>query len=695
MLAIEAAPSRGTTAGNEESATSLKALLRSPLFLVGLAARFACLPVFGSSYLTDLFVPFLDAAVLHPGANPWSLSPPNFFPYGSVLFAILFTPRYIAYLLLGSAALGTGPLGLALVKAPLLLLDIGLLTILARFAPTRSRELLVFYWLNPVLFFISYLHGQLDLAGMAFLIFSLWLLIRRHTVGSGLAMAAATLCKFQVVLVVPLMLAYLWNRHFARPALWKIAAWGGTWAGASALGFLPVLLGGRLLYVTTGSPEAFRLFAARLDLAQGRVLYLGVAVVLTLLGRLCISTRITEKGLFFGAGVLLGSLLAVTDAAPGWFFWVFPFLSLFFATQDLAPRALYWAMVVLYLLYFLVLPELPGVSQVFTGLAFTALQTSLFASLIGVWLLVLQREMPLRGRGKPLLIGVSGDSGSGKNTLSGVLTDLFGLRQTLVIEGDDYHRWERGHDKWQDYTHLHPRANDLEDLASHTLALSEGRFIFQPHYDHLTGSLSAPREIRPARTIIVQGLHTLYPRGMRSQLDLKVFLNPDERVRLAWKVWRDVRERGHPMEKVLESLRHRRGDGEQHILPQRDLADWIIEMKPRAPITEEEVLSGREPELMVDHILWNDAPIRLLAKALGEIPECRVSIKPVEGQINRIAFHMEGTLSAEDVRAVAEQIFPSLRHSTRGRTGPVWRPGYSGLNQLVAVALIERALEAG
>jgi hypothetical protein len=56
---------------------------------------------------------------------------------------------------------------------------------------------------------------------------------------------------------------------------------------------------------------------------------------------------------------------------------------------------------------------------------------------------------------------------------------------------------------------------------------------------------------------------------------------------------------------------------------------------------------------------------------------------------------MEGTLSAERVRAVATQIFPSLRHVTRGRTEPVWRSDSSGLNQLVAIALIERGLEAG
>jgi uridine kinase len=374
---------------------------------------------------------------------------------------------------------------------------------------------------------------------------------------------------------------------------------------------------------------------------------------------------------------------------------VFPFLGLFFATQDLAPRSLYWSMVAFYLLYFVVSPGLPTASPLFGGLAFTALQTCLCATLVAVWLLVMQREVPLRGRAKPLLIGVAGDSGSGKTTLSRVLEDLFNSRHTLIIEGDDYHRWERGDRKWQEYTHLHPRANDLDDLASHTLALRAGRFVFQPHYDHSTGSFSAPREMRPARTIIVQGLHTLYLRGMRDQLDLKVFLHPDEQVRLAWKVSRDVRERGQSVENVLDTVRRRRDDGQQHILPQRDLADWIIEMKPRGPVDDGAILAGREFELMVDHILWNDAPVGALAKAFGALPECRVTTQPVEGQINRIAFRIEGTLSADRVRELAEQLFPWLRHVTRGRSEPVWRAGFAGVNQLVAIALIEGRLEAG
>lgn len=618
------APVRGSeTAAGPVPAQGLRALVLSPLFLLGLAARLACLPFFGSTYLTDLFVPFVDKAVLNPGQNPWSLSPPHFFPYGSVLFGLLFIPRYLAHLVFGAAALGTGPLGLALMKAPLLALDLGLLALLSRLAPHRPRKLLAFYWLNPVLFFITYLHGQLDLAAIAFLFGALWLLSQGRTGASALAMAAATLSKFQVVLVVPLLLAFLWNRHFAREALRRIGVWTAVWLGGTALGFLPVLLGGRLLYVTTGSPEAFRLFAAHLDLGQGRVLYLGAGVVMLVLVRLCLSTRISPSGLLYGAGVLLGALLSVTDAAPGWFFWVFPFLALYFATQDLSLPFLHWVLAGLYLTFYVALPAFPGLPQTITSLVFTAMQTCLCACLVTVWIQVLQREMPLRGRGRPLMIGLAGDSGSGKNTLSKAFEDLFNPLQTLVVEGDDYHRWERGHGKWQDYTHLHPRANDLDDLASHTLALQAGRAVFQSQYDHATGRFTAPREMRPARTVVVQGLHALYLRGMRERLDLKVFLHPDESVRLAWKIKRDVEGRGYPVEKVVDNFVRRREDGQRHILPQAEQADWVIEVKPRVPVSEAEVVKGAPLELVVDHILWNDAPIEPLAKAIGEIRSAR------------------------------------------------------------------------
>lgn len=669
-------------------------LLRSPAFLAGAALRLALLPVLGSSYLTDLFIPFLDQAVLHPTQNPWSLSPPSFFPYGSVLFAILFVPRWLAHALFGGIALGTGPLGLALVKGPLLALDLLLLLLLARLAPRREREVTWLYWLNPVLVYVTYVHGQLDVAAMMFLVLGLYLLAADRILPSALAMAAAALCKFQVVLVIPFVLVFLWNRHFVRRAARSIGAWIAVAVAGMAIGFAPVVLGGRLLYVTAGSPEAFRLFAARLDLGGGSVLYVGVLLVVVLLGRLCIATRITEEGMVLGSGMLLGILVAVTHAAPGWYFWIFPFLALFFANQAMAPRALYWALVALYFLHFVGSPLLPAPQrELASSLSFTLLQTALVGTLIALWTMSLGRNVPLAGRGRPLLIGIAGDSATGKNTLSEALADLFNPGHTLVVEGDDYHKWERGHDKWQDYTHLNPKANDLLDLAGHVRMLVEGGLALRPHYDHGTGRFTAPRELRPARTIVVQGLHTLYLREMRDRFDLRIFMDHDERVRLAWKLSRDAVERGQSADAILAAFRKRREDGERHIGPQRDAADWVIRMVPAGEITEEEILAGGRPRVVAHHVLWNDAPIDGLLEAFAACPGLGVTIGPVEGDFNRIDVALEGDPSAAEVAEIARRAFPTLRQVTRGRRPPVWRAGLSGLNQLMAVALLERAAE--
>ena len=50
-----------------------------------------------------------------------------------------------------------------------------------------------------------------------------------------------------------------------------------------------------------------------------------------------------------------------------------------------------------------------------------------------------------------------GDSGAGKHTLANDMKTLFGVTLS-VVDGDDDHRWERGHAMWRRYTHLDPRA---------------------------------------------------------------------------------------------------------------------------------------------------------------------------------------------------------------------------------------------
>ncbi len=672
----------------------MKNLMKDRLFWVGFAAKLAALPFFGSTFVRDLFIPFLDKAVLNVGANPWTLSPPNFFPYGSALFAFLFVPRYVAHALFGAVALGQTPLSVALITAPLLLVDAALLLLMTQLHPKSIRLLLITYWLNPVLFFINYVHGQLDVVPMALCIFALALLIQQRVALSALIMGLATISKFHVVIVIPLCLAFIWNGDFREQAVKKIFTWSAVWFAVSLIGFSPVLLARQMGYVTVGSPQAMRLFGLQLPLGDETVFFAGIALVLLVLGRLCLSTRITWRGLLYGSGMLFGLLVFVTNPSPGWYYWVFPFLAMFYSSYFTNQPKLFWTLNAAYLGYFIFVSNYGlGLFRSADSVALTLLQTALLGVLIDLWVMVIRSEMPVLRRLRPVVIGIAGDSGVGKNTLSVSMQELFGASNTVLLEGDDYHRWSRDTEKWNFYTHLNPRANQLPMLANHMNELVQGRYVFHPQYDHHSGAFTDPREIRPNKTVIIQGLHTLYLRRMRDNLDLKVFIAPDEQVRLFWKVKRDVAERGHSAEKVIENEQKRKEDSKRHILPQKEFADWVIEVYPLNRVTSSDIVNANELDVGFRHLLWNEGPVYELSQALKSMGGCDVLIENIDEDIDRIALKIEGAPSAEKIGEIGNLLFPNMRQLTRSRKPPTWQAGGYGINQLILLALLQSNAE--
>ena len=97
----------------------------------------------------------------------------------------------------------------------------------------------------------------------------------------------------------------------------------------------------------------------------------------------------------------------------------------------------------------------PGMA---VNIAFTILQTFLILNVYWIYKAGVKRNLGRKIKNKPFVIGVGGDSGVGKSTLTELLTRLFGQNNVTIIRGDDMHKWERGHDKWNELTHLSPKA---------------------------------------------------------------------------------------------------------------------------------------------------------------------------------------------------------------------------------------------
>ncbi|MBD2327735.1 phosphoribulokinase [Alkalinema sp. FACHB-956] len=212
-----------------------------------------------------------------------------------------------------------------------------------------------------------------------------------------------------------------------------------------------------------------------------------------------------------------------------------------------------------------------------------------------------------------VLIGVAGDSGCGKSTFLRRITDLFGEDFVTVICLDDYHSLDRKQRKETGITALDPRANNFDLMYEQIKTLKSGKSIMKPIYNHETGEIDPPENIDPNHIIVVEGLHPLFDERVRGLLDFSVYLDIDDEVKIAWKIQRDMAERGHSYEDVLQAINARKPDFEAYIDPQKQYADVVIRVLPTNLIkddTERKVLrvqmiqrdgvTGFEPTYLFD-----------------------------------------------------------------------------------------------
>jgi len=186
-----------------------------------------------------------------------------------------------------------------------------------------------------------------------------------------------------------------------------------------------------------------------------------------------------------------------------------------------------------------------------------------------------------------VLIGVAGDSGCGKSTFLRRLTDLFGEELITVICLDDYHSLDRKQRKETGITALNPKANNFDLMYEQIKALKNGQTTEKPIYNHETGMIDPPERIEPNHIIVIEGLHPLHDERVRSLLDFSVYLDISDEVKIAWKIQRDMAERGHRYEDVIAAINSRRPDFNAYIDPQKEFADIVIQVLPTQLIKED------------------------------------------------------------------------------------------------------------
>lgn len=178
---------------------------------------------------------------------------------------------------------------------------------------------------------------------------------------------------------------------------------------------------------------------------------------------------------------------------------------------------------------------------------------------------------------RPIILGIVGDSASGKTTLANGIANILGADRVVSICTDDYHRYSRNQRRERKVTALDPAANFIDILEQHIMLLRQGHPILKPVYNHGDGSLGPAEYIEPREYIIIEGLLGYSTRTMRDCYDVKVYLEPPEDLRFRWKIQRDTKLRGYTRKGVVDALQHRANASERYIRPQRTFADMVVQ----------------------------------------------------------------------------------------------------------------------
>lgn len=164
-------------------------------------------------------------------------------------------------------------------------------------------------------------------------------------------------------------------------------------------------------------------------------------------------------------------------------------------------------------------------------------------------------DLECKMRRNPIIIGVTGGSGGGKTSVSRAILDSFPNARIAMIQHDSYYK-DQAHLSFEERVKTnydHPLAFDTDFMIEQLKELLKGRPVDIPVYDYKAHTRSDKTfRQEPQDVIIVEGILVLEDERLRDLMDIKLFVDTDDDIRIIRRIKRDMMERGRSLDSIIE-----------------------------------------------------------------------------------------------------------------------------------------------
>jgi len=659
-------------------------LFRDKVFLFGLIFKIVFIILFIPEIQTEWFLPFIVEAIESPSVSPWSAfvnsgGDPLAFPYGPIMFLVHLPLTFLGWVVDVFTGLSYFS-GLGF-RVSLLGADLLLLSLLLQQFEKHWRGLLLHYWLSPIVIFITYWHGQMDLVPIVIFIFSISMLRKSKLISSSLILAASVAAKHSMVIILPFIIIYLWFKRSVIADVYKFIIY-----------FLLtlILIEGLFLFdagfqhMVLENREINKIFWLSISMGEGLQIYILPLVYLLLVYFTWRLRRMNYDLLLATLGVAFGIVILLTPAPTGWFLWLSPMLALHYSRGNGGSVILGVLFSFVFVIYHFIYSSgsqmifledtvvLINILQFFENLQIRSLLNTILVGIVSVIVLQIFRD-GIRGSDyyhlgkKPLVIGISGGIGSGKNSFAKALVDLFGENKVMKLLGEDYSNWDKSSPMWKTITRYDPRSSRHFTMISDLRKILNGEWIKRRTLNQETGRFSIEEVQKGHQVILISGLHALYSKQLVDMQDVGFFLNSEDGCK----------------EHILDQE-----DMEKYIHPQATQANVVYKLSPiNSEIDSSELNDSR---LRLNIKIQNGAYYQELMRVLIGVCGLQVGVDELD-EYGNVELTVQGEIQSEDIRFASIMVIPHLSEFINQEEG--FCDGMLGVMQLVALMEIDEILK--